>query len=673
MFRRLAFFAMLATSAGLSAQPAVEGRTIQTSRLTMEEAAGRFGAREGVQHADISPDGSKIAFIGPAEGRISVAYVADLNNPGTPPRPIARSSGDPDRLRWCRFVTNDRLICRFTAVIDQTGVLVPFARLIAIDTDGGNVRELGQRQSFDDSRVRQFDGQIVDWTSGREGTILMSREYVPEVGLSAGTHLYRRDDGLAVDQIDVRTMRSSRVERPNRAATGYIGDGRGNVRIMSTHPVRGATGQLSARTEYFYRLPGSREWQPFGRFDQDGSGMYPLGIDADLNAAYILQKLNGRYALYRVKLDGSMASELVYANAEVDVDGVVWSSRGDRVIGVSFAEEARRIIYFDSEYSALARDLSGAIPHLPLIDFVGSSSNRRKILIHAGAGDDPGRYYVFDRSSRNLAEIMLVRPQLEHVPLASVRPITYSAADGTSIPGYLTLPPGAEGRNLPAIVLPHGGPSARDEWNFDWLAQYLAHLGYAVLQPNYRGSSGYGDAWLQENGFRSWRTSIGDVTAGARWLVSQGIADPQRMAIVGWSYGGYAALQAAATEPDLFKAAVAIAPVTDLRQLVEEGRAYTSGRNLAEYIGTGAHLTEGSPQQNAVRITAPVLLFHGTRDLNVDVAHSRRMDERMRAAQRQSQLTIFEGLEHGLEDSSARSLMLRRIGEFLATRLGGTS
>ena len=120
------------------------------------------------------------------------------------------------------------------------------------------------------------------------------------------------------------------------------------------------------------------------------------------------------------------------------------------------------------------------------------------------------------------------------------------------------------------MILPHGGPSSRDVWGFDWLAQYLANRGYAVLQANYRGSAGYGDQWLQRNGFQSWRTSIGDIDAGARWLAAQGIADPARMAILGWSYGGYAALQAGATEPGLYKAIVAIAPVTDLQQVKDD-------------------------------------------------------------------------------------------------------
>jgi dipeptidyl aminopeptidase/acylaminoacyl peptidase len=220
------------------------------------------------------------------------------------------------------------------------------------------------------------------------------------------------------------------------------------------------------------------------------------------------------------------------------------------------------------------------------------------------------------------------------------------------------------------VVLPHGGPEARDEWGFDWLAQYLANLGYAVLQPNFRGSGGYGDQWLQQNGFRSWRTSIGDINAGARWLAAQGIGDPNRMAILGWSYGGYAALQAGATEPSLFKAIVAIAPVTDLQQAKDDFRNYTNARNAAEYIGTGPHIREGSPLRNVSAITAPVLLVHGNRDLNVPVIHSRRMDEALRAANNRSELLLFEGLEHDLADSSARVQMLQRIGTFLATSLG---
>ena len=189
-----------------------------------------------------------------------------------------------------------------------------------------------------------------------------------------------------------------------------------------------------------------------------------------------------------------------------------------------------------------------------------------------------------------------------------------------------------------------------------------------MLQPNYRGSAGYGDAWLQRNGFQSWRISIGDITAGARWLAARG-ADPGRMAIVGWSYGGYAALQSAVVEPTLFRAVVAIAPVTDLQQAKDDFRDYTNARNVADYIGSGPHIREGSPLRNVAAMTAPVLLFHGDRDLNVPIVHSRRMDAALRDAGKASELVTFSGLEHDLADSAARVQMLQRIGTFLETNL----
>jgi dipeptidyl aminopeptidase/acylaminoacyl peptidase len=232
------------------------------------------------------------------------------------------------------------------------------------------------------------------------------------------------------------------------------------------------------------------------------------------------------------------------------------------------------------------------------------------------------------------------------------------------------LPPGKAPKALPAIVLPHGGPSARDYWGFDWLAQFLAARGYVVLQPEYRGSAGWGDAWLNENGFKNWRTSIGDITASAKWLAAQGIADPDREAIVGWSYGGYAALQSAVTEPQLYKAVVAIAPVTDLGMLKADYADFTNAALVEQEIGDGPHLVEGSPLRQAAKIQAPVLLFHGDHDSNVGIAHSLKMAAALKAAGRESQLFAFSGLDHQLDDSETRTQMLVRIGQLLDRTIG---
>jgi dipeptidyl aminopeptidase/acylaminoacyl peptidase len=156
--------------------------------------------------------------------------------------------------------------------------------------------------------------------------------------------------------------------------------------------------------------------------------------------------------------------------------------------------------------------------------------DERKLLVFAGGDTDPGVYYLFDRDKHDLHILSPARPQLEGRALATMKAIRYKTADGTEIPAFLTLPPGKESaKGLPAIVMPHGGPASRDEWGFDWLPQYFAARAYAVLQPNFRGSSGYGDAWFQQNGFKSWRVAIGDVVDAGRWLVTQGIADPKKL------------------------------------------------------------------------------------------------------------------------------------------------
>ena len=222
--------------------------------------------------------------------------------------------------------------------------------------------------------------------------------------------------------------------------------------------------------------------------------------------------------------------------------------------------------------------LGKAVPQQPLLSILNASADGSKLLILAYGDTDPGSFYVFDKANRHLDEVGVVRVPLLGMQLARVQPITFPAADGASVPAYLTLPPGSNGKNLPAIVLPHGGPSARDEWAFDWLPQFLAARGYAVIQPNFRGSAGYGDDWLAKNGFQGWRTAIGDITASAKYIVSKGIADANRLAIVGWSYGGYAALLSGAEQPALYKAVVAIAPVTDLGLLKREASNFTNGR-----------------------------------------------------------------------------------------------
>lgn len=652
---------MLASA--MAAPLAFSAANAQQSAIDKDALA--FAARESVANMDISPTGTKAVFTGAGPGRSTIIYIADLVAGTT--KPILSSKADPESLQWCQFVSDARLACRFTAIISENGFLIPAARTISINSDGSDVKELGQRASSFDIGLRQYDGRIIDWLPGNGQEVLMTRTYLPEGFKATATNINRTKTGIGVVRVNVSTLKAAQVEPPRRMAGGFMSDGRGNVRLLALDEVKGET-QLSGRTKYQYRKANGRSWEDLTDYQSDD--FVPLAIDGTIDSLYALKKIDGRYSLITVKLDGSLETKVVASNPKVDIDDVVRSGDGQKVIGYRFVDEYSHVVYFDPAYQSLRTSLENALPNLPLVTFQGTSDDGTKTILFAGSDADPGRYYLFDRTKKSLAEILPVRPTLAGRTLAKVTPVQYKAADGTTIPAYLTLPAGKEAKNLPAVVLPHGGPSARDEWGFDWLSQFLAARGYAVIQPNYRGSAGFGDAWLNQNGFKQWRTSISDVAAAADYLASSGIADRNRIAIVGWSYGGYAALQSAATYPGKFKSVVAIAPVVDLQMWKEDRQDYTDFRIVSDFVGNGPHLVEGSPLKQAANISVPVLLVHGDLDVNVAVRHSLRMNDALKSAGKESDLVEFKGLDHYLEDSDARALMLSKMGTLLDRTIG---
>lgn len=628
--------------------------------------AKAFGARESVIEPSLSPDGTSIMYVTPGPGPKTYAAISNLVTGKT--AVFANADGNPDVLRWCDYSAPDRAVCRITGAVTNAGVLVSFERLLSMGTDGTDAKLLGQPSSFYDAGLRQVDATVLDWGKRTDGKLLMARNYVPEAG-KIGTRMVETKSGLGVDRVDTRTVHADAVEMPKDAASGYLSDGRGNVRIMRVDETD-SSGNLTGRVKYYYRRAGSRDWKTLVEYAAADDQMRPVAVDADIDSVYTLKKKDGRDALYAIKLDGSGAETLIASNPQVDIDDVVRVGDGLKVIGYTYADESRHAVYFDPEFKALAASLSKVLPNLPLVDFVDSSADGRKLLIFASSDNDPGRYYVFDRDSKTLNEAMLERPALEGRTLAAVKPVTIPASDGAQIPGYLTLPPGKAAKNLPAVILPHGGPSARDEWGFDWLPQFLAARGYAVLQPEYRGTAGYGDTWLNVNGFKNWRTSMSDIAASTKWLAAQGIADPKRTAIVGWSYGGYAALMEGETDPSLYKAVVAVAPVTDLETLKQDAASYTNAQIVEDFVGSGPHVVEGSPDRHADRIQVPVLLAHGDMDQNVRFWQSQKMDSALQSAGKQVEFLQYKGLDHQLEDSTARADLLTHIGALLERTIG---
>jgi len=630
--------------------------------------AEAFGAREAVRQISLSPDGTKAAIIQPTKGHGSALMIGDMVNGGEL-KAILTSSGNPDKLGNCHWSTDTRLICRISITSDVDGERLGFSRIVAIDADGKNLKMLSARTSDRALGLMQNGGSLIDWGAGGDGSALMTRLFVPEV--STGTHIAESQSGLGVELIDTRSLSRKQIEPARESAVDYISDGRGNVRVMGLQPKTG-TGYDSGKIIYSYRTADSRSWKPLTTVTVvagQTAGFVPYAVDPALNVVYGFENQTGHTALYSIALDGSLTKKLVLSRADVDIDDLVEVGRQNRVVGATFVTDRREAEFFDPALKTLRAALGKALPG-KIITFIDASADESKLLLFAYSDVDPGRYYLFDKKTRSMAEVLASRPDLDGVKLATVKSITYQAADGTNIPAYLTLPAGSDGKNLPAIVMPHGGPGARDEWGFDWLSQYFAARGYAVIQPNFRGSTGYGDAWYEKNGFQSWRTSIGDVNDAGRWLIKSGIADPRKLSIVGWSYGGYAALQSSVLDPDLFKAIVAIAPVTDLDALRDESRNFTNFPQVDALIGHGPWVAEGSPARNAGKIKVPVLLFHGDRDTNVGVGESRLMAGKIKGAGGRVELVEFKGLDHQLDDDAARTTLLSKADAFLRSSMG---
>ncbi len=279
------------------------------------------------------------------------------------------------------------------------------------------------------------------------------------------------------------------------------------------------------------------------------------------------------------------------------------------------------------------------------------------------------------QNPRRMVEFGRIYPKLPLEKMARMKPVSYEARDSLTIPAYLTLSEGWSGPG-PAVIMPHGGPWVRDTLSFDMWVQFLASRGYAVLQPNYRGSSGYGDRY-ESLGYGKWgRTMQDDLTDGVKWLVAEGIADPNRVCIVGGSYGGYAALMGAIRTPDTYKCAAAFAPVTDIKRFLRDHGDYVEDSYDYQRVAGSLdkdELEQISPLRRAKEVALPLLLAHGTADDVVPVEHSRELAEKLKGLDKPVKYLEMADENHHMEKSADRLLWFKELEAFLAEHIGTPS
>ncbi|MFP4004649.1 MAG: alpha/beta hydrolase family protein [Alphaproteobacteria bacterium] len=530
-----------------------------------------------------------------------------------------------------------------------------FTRIVSVSASGGRTKVLFKRRSrFERPRYVQIASWVVGDLPGDPDHVLIP---------------FTDDDGdLDLYKVHVETGHTDIVARGRKATWAWLADSKGE-RLLRTD-IR----EQQEEVRHLVRLKG-RDWREIARHDLGGHSPFdPLAFSHQPNILHVAAYRNGYEALFEYDLLANKMGRLVFAPPQADLSDIGIDSESGKLLSASWVADEPQIRWFGKEQAALQAKIDRSFPSTSVNRITSSTDDGKTHIITTSAPNRPRRYFYFDTEENHAVEIGKAYPDLAGVEPGEVRRITYSARDGLDIPAYLTLPPGAEAENLPLVVLPHGGPRSRDVMTFDYQAQFLASRGYAVLQPQFRGSSGFGLAFARA-GEREWGGKMqDDVTDGVKHLIAEGIADPERICIMGGSYGGYAALMGAVKTPGLYRCAISIAGVSDLLKMLRDERKeifiHYWERHIGDLRGDRDKLIAASPARQAEKIRIPILLIHGEDDLVVPFEHSEEMAEALEDAGKPHRLMKLEGEDHFLTFGKTRITTLREAERFLARHLG---
>jgi len=594
----------------------------------------------------LSPDGMRYACQVSVGGK-SVFEIVSISPEGG--RPLTLGLADDQELLGWHWVNDDWLLLRIATTLKAEGETFRVTRAFGVSARDLKIVQIARNRA------------------GQNGADLLwiARDGSPRVLLAIQQSIYLNEETFypEVFEVDVSTGNMVSRARPQTGVMDWYADAQGNVRMGIGYS------DTSRKARLLYR---DRNGETFRVIDKasgrSGESLtIPALFLAEPGKALVYDDQDGYNALYELDLATLQTGRKVFGVPGYDIGGHISDPTGGGLLGVNYTDNRLRHQWFDPVVAKAQRDLEKAAGAGKSVHIISMSRNQRQLIAHAGSASDPGMYYYVDLDKRSMSLISAQRPGLAGVPQGPVRSLRYKARDGLEIEAVLTLPPGREPRSLPLVVLPHGGPEARDDESWDWWAQYLAQRGYAVVQPNYRGSTGYGTAF-EKKGDGQWGMAMQDDLIDAiDHLASLGIADPRRVCIAGASYGGYAALRAAQRDGARYRCAVSYAGVADVPGMQKYDGGFLNGATRrASWKDTGDNLKQISPLYGAEQFSIPVLLMHGKQDLRVPVAQSRQMAERLRKAGKEVKYLEQPEADHYFSRTADRLQFLTELDAFLA-------
>lgn len=614
-----------------------------------------FAALPTFSQAKLSPSGKKIAFSISIKGRKHIV-VQGLS--GENPKVIAPSEQwDLNTYQWANenviVLSSGSLLNRreFSSKTYNT-------RALSFIIDEGKYVWLGKpkkalktrSKSKGVARVSQVE-TILDYLPSDPDHILLELDF-------------DIDGNSEVFKVNVKTGRRKNIRKEVTGIQNWYTDQNSTIRL--------GTGYKGVK----YDQPYAIFKQPDGTWSSlknvEWWDKYNIrGFSADPNVVYVSGKSKyGTSGLYKLDVSTGHITDTVFQHEDVDVGSLVYDPITGVVIGVAYTDDFYRIKYFDKTFrivqSSMKRAFKGAATRI-----ASRAKDKQLYLIYTQNTTNPGDYYLYDRAAKKVHFIAPVYDKIDIEKTALTESISIPVRDGSQIPAYITVPKNQEAKNLPTVILPHGGPHARDTAEWDFWSQFYANRGYLVLKPNFRGSTGYGQAY-RSKGVKQWGGLMqNDVTDATRWLIDQGMSDPDRICIVGASYGGYAAMMGPIMEPGLYKCAISINGVPNLLQIKTNDKKTIGGNVWIKNMGLkGADDKMVSPYHRAKEMSAPILLMSSVDDARIPFRMSKSMHTRLKKLKKPSKYVQIDNGGHSMITEAARLKMLSETEKFLAKHIG---